>query len=284
MFAQLTSVKANTKEHNMHKIQLPAEVNEDNIFQFLVKLGSGNEHNEISLDFKKMTHYTPDAIIAIVSKIRQWKSLKKKVRIKNQKQCNAYKFLVRINFFAQCGIKHKGASDAIKEKNTQACIFDIEDITLLAKNIAYTIAPNMKDPDSQHDDTGLFNCVEYIVSELCKNVEQHSNTAGIVTAHYFASTDYVRIAVADSGVGIKKSLDNIGMEHQSDIEAIEKALDNNTTLSKLHTLASKLGGQFIVVSNQGFVTLDETNEFVKNREFTGTLCSFSFKRSEVKSL
>ncbi len=266
----------------MHKIQLPAEVNEENLFQFLTKLASGEEHSEIVFDFKKMIHYIPSALVAMVSSIQRWKSQKKKIRFKNHKQCNAYKYLVRIDFFEQCGIKNKGLSEKLKAANSIVCIQNVENVPFMAMDIAQTIAPDMKDLNLPEDETGLLDCVEYVIAELGKNIEQHSGGTGVVTAQYFPSTGYVRIAIADNGIGIRESFKQKEVDFSSDIDAVEKALDNKTELSKLNTLASKFDGQFIVVSNQAFVTLDEAKVFDKDRGFKGTLCAFSFKKFETK--
>jgi anti-sigma regulatory factor (Ser/Thr protein kinase) len=72
--------------------------------------------------------------------------------------------------------------------------------------------------------------IKYIVSELVRNVLEHSESkhGAIVCAQYYPVTKTIRIGIADSGVGISKT---IRRSHQAptDIDAIQLALTSGIT-------------------------------------------------------
>jgi len=67
--------------------------------------------------------------------------------------------------------------------------------------------------------------IKYIVSELVRNVLEHSSSqyGAILSAQYYKESNIIRIGVADTGVGIKRT---IGHSYQvsTDLEAIRLAL------------------------------------------------------------
>lgn len=67
--------------------------------------------------------------------------------------------------------------------------------------------------------------IKYIVSELVRNVFEHSQSryGAILCAQYYAKSNSIRIGIADSGVGIKKTI-NQSWPAKTDIEAIHLAL------------------------------------------------------------
>lgn len=67
--------------------------------------------------------------------------------------------------------------------------------------------------------------IKYIVSELVRNVFEHSQSrrGAILCAQYYAKSNSIRIGIADTGVGIKKTI-NQSWPAKTDIEAIRLAL------------------------------------------------------------
>lgn len=80
--------------------------------------------------------------------------------------------------------------------------------------------------------------IKYIVSELVRNVFEHSRSqnGAFVCAQFFKKTNRVSIGVADVGVGIKKTIQQ-SYSVQSDKEAIKLALTPGITGT-----TSKVGG------------------------------------------
>lgn len=67
--------------------------------------------------------------------------------------------------------------------------------------------------------------IRYIVSELVRNVLEHSESrdGAILSAQYFKKSNTIRIGIVDTGVGIKKTI-NQSHRAPTDLEAIRLAL------------------------------------------------------------
>lgn len=72
--------------------------------------------------------------------------------------------------------------------------------------------------------------IKYIISELVRNVIEHSgsNEGAIVCAQYYKKSNRIGIGIADTGVGIKSTI-NKSHEAKNDIEAIKLALTPGIT-------------------------------------------------------
>lgn len=74
------------------------------------------------------------------------------------------------------------------------------------------------------------NSIKYVVSELVRNVLEHSQSkqGAIVSAQYYKKSNTIRIGIVDSGVGIKKTINN-AYPAQTHLEAIRLALTPGIT-------------------------------------------------------
>ncbi len=72
---------------------------------------------------------------------------------------------------------------------------------------------------------GYAGSIKYIASELVRNVLEHSESkqGAIVSAQYYKKSNTIRIGIVDSGVGIKKTINN-AYAAKTDLEAIRLAL------------------------------------------------------------
>ena len=80
------------------------------------------------------------------------------------------------------------------------------------------LAPNQAEP------------IKYIVSELVRNVLEHSDSqfGAVVAAQFYKKSNTIRIGIADTGVGIKKTI-NKSHSARTDLEAIQLALTPGIT-------------------------------------------------------
>ncbi|MBI2140362.1 ATP-binding protein [Candidatus Woesearchaeota archaeon] len=67
--------------------------------------------------------------------------------------------------------------------------------------------------------------IKYVVSELVRNVLEHSGSkqGAVVSAQYYRKSNTIRIGIADTGVGIKKTINN-AYPAETHLEAIRLAL------------------------------------------------------------
>ncbi len=72
--------------------------------------------------------------------------------------------------------------------------------------------------------------IRYVVGELVRNVLEHAQTkkGAIVCAQYYKKSNTVRIGIADTGIGIKKSISE-SHKASTDFEAIQLALTPGIT-------------------------------------------------------
>jgi len=72
--------------------------------------------------------------------------------------------------------------------------------------------------------------IGYIVSELARNVLEHSDTenGALLCAQYYKKSNSIRIGIADTGVGIKTTI-NRSYSAKTDLEAIQLALTPGVT-------------------------------------------------------
>lgn len=80
--------------------------------------------------------------------------------------------------------------------------------------------------------------IKYIVSELVRNVFEHScsKNGAILCAQFYKKSNTIRIGIVDTGIGIKESI-NVSYKARSDIEAIKLALTPGITGA-----TNKIGG------------------------------------------
>lgn len=289
----------------MFIIKLPSRVYENNYKDYLKLISEGNGHSHIRIDFQDVTYLTPLTTIFLITKIYEWNKSSQVVDFINFTTCNAFKYLQRMNFFSLCGItldedflRHSSKGKFVEIKSVRN-----SDIGELSTEIAECIAPELKDEiDSKK--LGFFNCIEYSISELGNNIVQHAqSTNSFVNAQYTEYKDLIRVAIIDNGIGIKESFFVNNSPHKdfinSHLDAINKALEIETSskthlniwgessnagvgLTLLKSIAEKIQGDFIIFSGNGYYSLEEQELFEENLSFNGTLCSFTFKRTDIQ--
>ncbi len=290
----------------MYQIDLPARVYEDSYKDFIKLVSSGNSHEHIRFDFQRTSYLTPLANIFLIIKVIQWNDNGKKVDFTNFKNCSSFKYLQRINFFKICGIeieedfiRHDSTGKFVEIKSLKSC-----DIGELSTEIAECIAPELVD-EIDSNKLGFFNCIEYSISELGNNTVQHAqSTNSYINAQYSEYPDLIRVAIVDNGIGIKESFFINDSPHKESIithlDAILKALEPEASSKKhlniwgespnagvgltlLKSISEKINGTFIMFTGNAFYSLDEEEIFDEELAFQGTLCSFTFKRSDIQN-
>lgn len=149
---------------------------------------------------------------------------------------------------------------------------------------------------------GYFAGIAYSVSELIKNVQQHSCGIGHIVAQHYSSTGLTQIAIVDNGIGIKESFfrssSPVSAQIDSDLDAIKLALEAEVS-SKTHSvgvggvenagvgltflteIARNAKGHFQVVSGNGFVNVD--SEVDLPNVFNGTFVCITFDRNSLET-
>ena len=122
-----------------------------------------------------------------------------------------------------------------------------------------------------HSDPEQAKTIGYIISELGRNVLEHSiaENGAILCAQFYAKSNTIRIGIADTGIGIRKSI-NQSHVATTDLEAIRLALwpgVTGTTSAPGGTAQNAGAGLFFVKSianlNKDFFVIYSGNGFYK---------------------
>lgn len=122
-----------------------------------------------------------------------------------------------------------------------------------------------------HLDPKQAESINHIVTELANNVLEHSGSGSgaILCAQYYTKTNSIRLGIADTGVGIKKSI-NFSHSAPNDLEAIRLALTpgiTGTTKKEGGTAFNAGAGLFLIKSiasvNRGFFMIYSGNGMYK---------------------
>ena len=296
----------------MTTISLPAYAYEEHLPDLLNRLGEGDNADEIALDFQPVYFWTPAALVLLLAKTHHWLGQNKKVVFQNCKTCPAFRYLQRINFFSQCGIqlpedfrRHDAGSRFVELRRIGGT--GSSTVEELSTDIAYCLFPDadVDDPDQ----SGLFDLLQYAVSELANNTIQHAKASGFATAQYTARTDLIRVAIADTGIGVLRSFKEMGSPHWkpelTDANAIALALQPKVSskshlttawgesinagvgLTLLKEFCSITGGQFFMASGNG-TCFQRTGDNPLQQlslpsHFQGTICALSFTRAQIQN-
>jgi anti-sigma regulatory factor (Ser/Thr protein kinase) len=133
-----------------------------------------------------------------------------------------------------------------------------------------------------HLDPEQAKTIGYIVSELARNVIEHASTknGAILCAQYYKKSNSIRIGIADTGVGIKETI-NQSYSAATDLDAIKLALQPGITgttkkeggteqnagagLFFIKSIASVNRDFFVIYSGAGFYKLLKKSPSMKLR-------------------
>lgn len=296
----------------MTTIPLLAYAYEEHLSDLLEALGAGDGGDEIALDFEPVSFWTPGALVLLLAKTHHWLSRGKKVVFHNCKTCPAFRYLQRINFFSQCGIR---LPEDFRRRDAGSRFVELRriggegssNVAELSTDIAYCLFPDADVDDPEQ--SGLFDLLQYSVSELANNTIQHAKASGFATAQYTARTDLIGVAIADSGIGVLQSFADMGSPHWkpelTDAEAIALALQPRISskshltsawgesinagvgLTLLKEFCTLTGGHFFMASGTGTCFQraghNSLRQSTLQSNYRGTVCTLSFTREKIRN-
>ena len=221
-------------------------------------------------------------------------------------------YMSRMDFFEHLG--HPIAESTTRQDSGDRFV-EFKEITgrasntadLLADDIATCITGNTNEPDlfewtDTPPENGYYDALAYSVSELIKNVQQHSGGSGYIAAQHYPKSGITQIAVVDTGMGIRESFERASPPHaagiRSDMDALKKALEAEVS-SKTHSsdafrgaaenagvgltlltdVAIQANGGYRLAS--GSALLHDQGEYSLSNDYKGTFVCLSFTRSEL---
>ena len=297
-------------------LRLPAVVYDGTLPYFIGLLGNyagmAPLGQPLVLDLQSVKFYTPSAMAALVATIYSWHKQHLKIQFVNHQTAPAFAYWQRMDIFANCGIsltesfrRHDAAGRFIPL--TRFCSTD--NVDAAARNVAGCLFPDQAelcDPEQ----TGAFDFVEYATSELMLNVQQHAHSDGFILAQVYPNKNMVCLAIADFGIGIRRSFEvsqsPFWTPEMNDSDAIDFALrpkisskthlaggwdmgriNAGVGLSMIEQLAHDTGGIFTLVSHAGFFQHNH-NEHIEHPvalglqvSFPGTLCAVQIPKTKL---
>ncbi|MBI5851041.1 MAG: hypothetical protein HZB39_08425 [Planctomycetes bacterium] len=144
-------------------------------------------------------------------------------------------------------------------------------------------------PDVDDDTIDL---LRLCYSEIAQNIEDHARSpiGGLACGRFFRSTQELRIAVADRGLGIAQTLRQAGHEVSEDFRALELVLKGNVSskrrsnnmgqgISNLAAIAAGNRGRLLIASHEAIAEVTSKRPSGRisrlHHGFPGTLVSLS---------
>lgn len=133
-----------------------------------------------------------------------------------------------------------------------------------------------------------------VISEICQNIYEHSLDSGYLAmqSYTYANQKIVRLAVCDSGIGIRESFAQSNIQYESPAHLIKLALTTTISskrdfgygLNQVNSIIERLGGSIFIRSESAAVSVlynakrkTTSHSFLKNDLplFPGTQISIS---------
>lgn len=274
----------------MSTIYFPNRCSESDIFEFCNRIESCKGEEKVLIDFSNMGRIEPFTMIYVAKYIRDFNRRNKITEV----ICRGHKgkeYAANMAFFRAFGLRH-GREPSCTQGNDRFVPFTIlrvQTITdeadkswKLEQDIIEQRSEQLAQILSQQEGTKLVDALTFSIREIMRNVFEHSNSKSIeYCAQYWPSYHKVEIAIADNGIGLKRSLEsNPYVEVENDSDAIQQALmpaisSKNYKGAKIDTTnpwhnsgfglymssrICRLGGSFMVCSGGHGIKLDENGK------------------------
>lgn len=272
----------------------------------ITTLSKFDHQDFIELDFSNSRWLENGPMITLLGKLHGWHRSGKQLTLINARGWT-FGYLQRINFFEACGIElpeyftRRPAGGRFVE-----CIQighgGRADADNLSSEIAGCLFPELSD-ETDPSLTGVYDCIEYSVSELVLNVTQHSRGSGFVSAQFYQKRGMTQVTIADSGIGIRESFldptspyNHPEMTHLEALQLAVKAqvssksraqsiagamINAGVGLTLLRDVALASGGRATLIS--GNATIENENGREGNWSYPGTSVCLELPRAALKN-
>ena len=279
---------------------IPNHINANGLRPFLLQIAEYSSTPELTIDFSRLQRVSPAGLAALTAFIKGRSRARLLTNVTGLETCCIREYLRRMNLLRLCDWE-KGDESSTRHDPTGKFVplkqitHDVDD---LGDQIAACIAPGGE--DYENPNAGLYDAAWYLVTEMANNVHQHSRGIGFVAAQTTLSDGFVRIAIADCGLGIPASLAGAGFSWAQDIpeeDAIEQALvarvsskgqpsNEGVGLTLSARIVELMGGAMLIASGGGTVIRGCDSSLTKGKfpdglRYPGTLVALNFRRSEA---
>lgn len=194
----------------------------------------------ITVDFTGCHFLSMGGAVVLANYITASRKHGSKVEIKGCDQANCWSYLERMGFSGLVGLEDKGTFVKHPANGRFSEIRECKNrsqVDQICEEIAACVAPSQADLYDP-EQTGLYDTVWYVVSELLSNVVSHSRGIGYVGAQYYGQIGKTVVTVADTGIGILEGFKVCSSSKFSGVTSDEEAV----TLALEPLVSSKIGG------------------------------------------
>jgi hypothetical protein len=285
-------------------LTLPRVAYEQQLVALFGRIPAPGALDEMIVDMQRVEFYIPGAITGLMAQAMAHHSAGCRVMLTNFESSKAFGYLQRIDFFKRLGIETQGV---FHRHNADGRFVPVHQISFSTET---TICTDLtRCVSGTADPTGdAFRLVEYALGEVVSNCKQHSGAVGFASAQYFPRTELARIAVGDSGKGIRDSFRVNGSPHyregMDDREGIVLALGSEISsvthlrspyhsisnrglgLSIIRELVAQTFGYLVIISGSGWYLQDGAREgqsglLAEGGFYQGTLVAAGFPRGQI---
>lgn len=278
---------------------IPKHVNAGGLVPFLDLLAGHAADPDLEIDFSELQRVSPAGLAALAAFVSRRTREGLLTAATGMEDCSIRDYLSRMNLPRHCGWEE---NEGFRRHDSVGRFVPLEPITHqvddLGDRIAECIAPGGE--DYEHPNANLYDTAWYLITEMANNVHQHSGGIGFVAAQTTPADGFVRIAIADGGMGIPGSIKKSGLPWAGDLsdeDIIEQAMvarvsskgqpsNEGVGLTLSSRIVELMGGHMLVTSLGGTVIRSRDAEarksvFEGGRQFPGTLVAMTFQRSEA---
>ncbi|MBL0742629.1 hypothetical protein [Chryseolinea lacunae] len=264
-------------------IQLSGKLNAYNVRDFCTALDRFHKSakSNITIDFEHVELAYPSGVLPIISSLDLLRDQDIKIYVKLPTNNNTRKLFRSVNWAHLLSPDQFEKSESIHDRHLVTRRFEnAEQQKAVVDDFMDVVLRNMTVPRD------IISGLEWSINEITDNVLNHSESihGGIVQASTYPTNQTIAFAVADSGRGILKSMQEGFPSLRTDIQAIGEAVKagvtRNPKFGQGNGLAGSLkvttltGGSFDLTSGTGriVVTNDETiRKPLKQGYFQGTV-------------
>ena len=219
-------------------IRVPRQLDLDSSIKFAKELKEIAPAEHFTFDFGRLTKVRPFGMLRTACAIRDFITeysgrtiFDMRHRPEDFYNGQAIGYAAHMGFFQACGLDHGNAPGGEQRPNYVPITYrDRSELMCGArmnKPLVITISDNLAFSLLRRTHGALYKAVAYSFREIIRNVAEHSESESFgYCAQYWPSKEMVEIALVDTGIGLKRSLENNPhLTVASDRDAIKFALD-----------------------------------------------------------
>lgn len=239
--------------------------------------------NQLTIDFRKVQKVFPNGMLPVICSIDELRDLGIKIYIKLPDDDDIRKLFRSVNWAHFLSPTQFEKSDSTYDRHLVTRRFETAEQQLKAVNdFMDVVLRSMTIPKD------IISGLEWSINEITDNVLNHSNSkhGGIIQASSHYKEKKIVFAVADSGRGILKSMQEGFPDLRTELDAIGEAIKAGVTrnpkfgqgngLAGSLKIATLTGGSFEIISGNGRFTITQEQTLrraLKGARFNGTLVS-----------